>query len=162
MDLVVIAQLVSGIATLIVALVLVYQLRQQHRDTEIQISIDSVSILINMSGPKDYSPEFTKMLVNSKNYNFSDLNQEEKLLFENWAGLFFTRVQSEWRLGRMSGDKVYFAINFRTIFKYQASYELYHTRLREMLIWIDSNYKKGILKIADKEYEEISGEKIKD
>ena len=79
MDLVVIAQLVTGIATLIVALVLVYQLRQQHRDTEIQISMDSVSNLINMSGPKDYSPEFTKMLVNAKNSNFSDLNQEEKL-----------------------------------------------------------------------------------
>ena len=38
MDLVVIAQLVSGIATLIVALVLVYQLRQQHRDSDIQLS----------------------------------------------------------------------------------------------------------------------------
>ena len=162
MELIEIAQLVTGIATLIVALVLVYQLRQQHRDTEIQISMDSVSNLINMSGPKDYSPEFTKMLVNAKNSNFSDLNQEEKLLFENWAGLFFTRVQSEWRLGRMSGDKVYFATNFRTIFKYPASYELYHNRFRKMLIWIDSDYKKGILKIADEVYEEITGEKIGD
>ena len=31
-----------------------------------------------------------------------------------------------------------------------------------MLIWIDSDYKKGILKIADEVYEEITGEKIGD
>ena len=40
MDLIVIAQIITGTATLVVALVLVYQLRQQHRDTEIQISMD--------------------------------------------------------------------------------------------------------------------------
>ena len=36
MDLVVIAQLITGVATLIVALVLVFQLRKQSRQLEVQ------------------------------------------------------------------------------------------------------------------------------
>ena len=41
MDLTSIAQIVSGIATLVVALVLLIQIRQQHKDAEIQIAIMS-------------------------------------------------------------------------------------------------------------------------
>ena len=36
-----IAQIVTGIATLVVALILVSQLYQQHKDTEIQLTMDS-------------------------------------------------------------------------------------------------------------------------
>ena len=34
MDIVIIAQIITGLATLIVALVLLYQLRQQHKDAK--------------------------------------------------------------------------------------------------------------------------------
>ena len=44
MDLEVIAQIITGTATLIVAMVLLYQLRQQHKDSEIQISMMSESL----------------------------------------------------------------------------------------------------------------------
>ena len=44
MDLVVIAQIITGTATLIVAVVLLYQLRQQHKDSEIQISMMSETL----------------------------------------------------------------------------------------------------------------------
>ena len=44
MDLVIIAQIITGVATLIVALVLVYQLRQQHKDADIQISMLSENV----------------------------------------------------------------------------------------------------------------------
>ncbi len=37
MDLVIIAQIITGVATLIVALVLVFQLRQQHKDNDIKM-----------------------------------------------------------------------------------------------------------------------------
>ena len=45
MDLVVIAQIITGTATLIVAMVLLYQLRQQHKDAEIQISMMSETLM---------------------------------------------------------------------------------------------------------------------
>ena len=44
MDLEVLAQIITGTATLIVAFVLMYQLRQQHKDTEIQISMMSETL----------------------------------------------------------------------------------------------------------------------
>ena len=45
MELIEIAQLVTGTATLIVALVLVYQLRQQHKDSDIQLSMDAIKLM---------------------------------------------------------------------------------------------------------------------
>ena len=45
MDLIVLAQIITGTATLVVALVLVYQLRQQHKDSDIQLSMDAIKLM---------------------------------------------------------------------------------------------------------------------
>ena len=74
MDLIVLAQIITGTATLVVALVLVYQLRQQHRDSDRELSLDSLDLVQNFRINEliysliilfisfhffNYSPEFT-------------------------------------------------------------------------------------------------------
>ena len=69
MDLVVIAQIITGLATLIVALVLVFQLRKQnqqlelqHKDADIQISMLSENILEKLYNFGNYDDEFISVI----------------------------------------------------------------------------------------------------
>lgn len=78
MDLVVIAQIVTGTATLVVALVLVYQLRQQRKDAErdVILSINSqrLELTTSLNSDKDLSE-----IQYRGNHNFNDLkNQDER------------------------------------------------------------------------------------
>ena len=68
MDLVVIAQIITGLATLIVALVLVFQLKKQnqqlelqHKDAEIQVSMMGENVHERLYNFANYSDEFLKI-----------------------------------------------------------------------------------------------------
>ena len=76
MDLVVIAQIVTSTATLIVALVLVYQLRQQRRDAErdVILSINSQRLALSTSLNSDKT---LSELQYRENHNFEDLKDQD-------------------------------------------------------------------------------------
>ena len=83
MDLVVIAQIITGLATLIVALVLVFQLRKQnqqlelqHKDADIQISMLSENILEKLYNFGNYDDEFISVIYKGRLNNFEKLNEE--------------------------------------------------------------------------------------
>ncbi|MAU24643.1 MAG: hypothetical protein CL706_04445 [Chloroflexi bacterium] len=77
MDLVVIAQIVTSTATLIVALVLVYQLRQQRRDAErdVILSINSQRLALSTSLNSDKT---LSELQYRGNHNFEDLKDQDE------------------------------------------------------------------------------------
>ena len=81
MDIALIAQLITGTATLIVALVLVYQLRQQHKDAERDVILSINSQRLNLASIL-VSDEKLSELQYRGNHNFDDLkNQSERTRF---------------------------------------------------------------------------------
>ena len=75
MDLVVIAQIITGTATLIVAFVLLYQLRLQHKDSEINLSMQSVSN--RQENRRWFISELDEKFYNKLDLGLSALNNYE-------------------------------------------------------------------------------------
>ena len=98
MDLVVIAQIITGTATLIVALVLVYQLRQQHRDSDRELSLDSLDLVQNFRINELVSEDFPELYYKSRINGFSNLNDYEKYRIYSWLSANLQRIITEWRL----------------------------------------------------------------
>ena len=167
MDLIVIAQIITGTATLIVALVLVYQLRQQHRDSDRELSLDSLDLVQKFRINELVSEDFPELFYKSRINGFSNLNDYEKYRIYSWLSANLQRIITEWRLGRLGNTEVYFKGNFRQFFENKSALELYKDNsyarsFREALISTEKNplQKKGLRKLSDEVYEEISGEKI--
>ena len=92
MDLVVIAQLITGTATLIVALVLVFQLKQQNDQLKLQQK-DFVQQIKNQIGERrtsgNYSllanKELSEMIFNAR-YDYKTLqDRHQKTIFHQWV-----------------------------------------------------------------------------
>ena len=160
MDLVVIAQIITGTATLIVALVLVYQLRQQHRDSDRELSMKSMELIQKQMFIGMDSQDFRKILTKRKNglMGFTDDEKEQLFTYNN---MIIVRINTEWRLGRLSGNKNYYENNYRTLLSTKADLEYYKEFGREYIKVTNAGH-SNLLSIADEVYEELSGEKIGD
>ena len=75
MELIEIAQLVTGTATLIVALILVYQLRQQHKDSDSSMSFQAVNL--HNENQRWFSENYLKW---QKYFSYSPKNNHNTLL----------------------------------------------------------------------------------
>ena len=162
MDLVVIAQIITGTATLIVAMVLLYQLRQQHKDAEIQISMMSETLNERLFNFGNFDKEYYEVIYKGQKLPFDKFNDFEKWKFDKWANLVFRRIVQDWRLGRAKRNSEAYKIAFLSLLRYQASHYIYINHFRKLLISFEDNpvIKSGLLRIADDTFEEISGEKI--
>ena len=103
MDLVVIAQIITGSATLIVALVLMYQLKQQNDQLKLQHK-DFAQQIKNQIGERRTSstysllsnPEYREMIFNAR-YDYKILkDRHEKTIFHQWiiSSLEFTIMKN--------------------------------------------------------------------
>ena len=176
LDLVVIAQIITGLATLIVALVLVFQLRKQnqqlelqHKDAEIQLSMMGENIHERLHNFGNYSDEFLKILYKAKQTKLSALSDEEKWKFESWARSVFRKNVIDWRLGRADNTDLAYKTAFDQFFSYKSSLDFYKSFLRKNLVRVEKesknrnlSFKLGLLKIADESFQEVTGEKIGD
>ena len=162
MDLEVLAEIITGTATLIVAFVLMYQLRQQHKDTEIQISMMSETLNERIHNFGNYDKDYSEVIYKGLKIEFEEFNDLEKWKFERWAGLVFRRIVQDWRLGRVNRSKQAYKIAFNSLFKYKASHYLYLNFQRKALIGFENipEWKKGFYKISDECFEDITGTKL--
>ena len=87
MDLVVVAQIITGIATLIVALVLVFQLRQQNNQLKLQrmdftqqIKNQIVERRTNTVLAQATNPEIAKIMQNGR-YDYSTVDDDHKTFY---------------------------------------------------------------------------------
>tara|TARA_Y100000768_G_scaffold170491_1_gene127617 strand:- start:1475 stop:1957 length:483 start_codon:yes stop_codon:yes gene_type:complete len=159
-DLVVIAQIITGTATLIVALVLVYQLRQQHRDSDRELSMKSMELVQKQMFIGLDNQDFRKILTKRKNGLMSFTDDEKELVF-NYNNMIIVRINTEWRLGRLSGNKIYFKNNYRTLLSTKADLEYFKEFGRDYIKRTNAG-NSNLLAIADEVYEELTGEKIGD
>ena len=168
MDLIVIAQLITGIATLIVASVLIWQMFIQkktldiaHNDNDANMSLSAMESRSAQS--RWFAENSNQDMLEKMKKGFEYLNDEEKLIvsahFENHSQVLAT----EWRLGRMGKNKQYPKFTFREkilMGKYKAMRDLfkqqYFTQVGGEFNMVD----KEFLDIGKEVWEEVEGKKM--
>ena len=149
-----IAQIVTGIATLVVALILVSQLYQQHKDTEIQLTMDSWQLNQSLILAEINDVDLSKILSKSEE-GLDNLTREEEVIFNKWLMLKMGRLSTEWRLGRMSNDPRYYKIHLSNFFSNKGVLEAYENFARQGTI-DGTVWKPGFVDIVDEVYARFS------
>ena len=149
-----IAQIVTGIATLVVALILVSQLYQQHKDTEIQLTMDSWQLNQSLILAEINDVDLSKILSKSEE-GLGNLTREEEVIFNKWLMLKMGRLSTEWRLGRMSNDPRYYKIHLSNFFSNKGVLEAYENFARQGTI-DGTVWKPGFVDIVDEVYARFS------
>lgn len=149
-----IAQIVTGIATLVVALILVSQLYQQHKDTEIQLTMDSWQLNQSLILAEINDVDLSKILSKSEE-GLDNLTREEEVIFNKWLMLKMSRLSTEWLLGRMSNDPRYYKIHLSNFFSNRGVLEAYENFARQGTI-DDTVWKPGFVDIVDEVYARLS------
>ena len=110
----------------------------------------------------DYDKDYYEVIYKGLKIEFEEFNDLEKWKFERWAGLVFRRIVQDWRLGRVNRSKQAYKIAFNSLFKYKASHYLYLNFQRKALIGFENipEWKKGLYKISDECFEDITGTKL--
>ena len=159
MELIEIAQLVTGLATLIVASVLIWQMIIQkktldiaHTDSEVLITMNSMSMNADMQLASITNSNLSDILFQTKKNGRKDLDDKEKEIFYEWCWMRLGRLATEWRLGRMDNDPTYYEIHLMNHLINKGAREHYIEN-REGLK-LGTKWREGLVEIADKVYEE--------
>jgi len=152
------AQIVTGIATLIVASVLIWQMILQrksletaHRDNEQNLSFESLNLtdkLMAVRMEKDFSRIWTQR-HNSEN----DLNTEDFEKLNHYYLRWFTVMNTEWRMGRLTNesDMFYYKRKLWAVLNSQCGQQFYVREGRNFIRY------ERLRKIGDEIYTEQSG-----
>ena len=162
MELIEIAQLVTGIATLIVASVLIWQMFIQkrtldiaHNDADASLSFDAVEQKneINMW----FTDKIDQQFLDHANKGLSELNDVEREILANWLRSSLIILITEYRLGRMDRNYEYFINNIKRLLRFNASQEY----IKDSVFYKPNSVVKiGLTKIINEAYEEVVGEKL--
>ena len=166
MDLVVIAQIITGLATLLVASVLIWQMFIQkrtldiaHKDADNDFSVQVISERNAMR--RWFIDKLNPDFENRLNVGLNELNQFEFQIVAIYFRGMSTMTTTEWRLERVGGNPGYFKFAFIALFTHKAILDYYKEIGRRF--FTDGNFgKPGLGIIADEVYEEITGEKLED
>ena len=163
-----IAQLTTGIATLVVASALIWQMLIQKKTLDIAHNAADSNMSLQAMESRSaqtrwFAENCNQQILDKmkKGYNF--LNEEEKKIvsahFENTSQVLAT----EWRLGRMGRNKDYPKYTFRDkvmMGEYKAMRDLFKELYIHMTKREFSIVSKEFLDIGKEVYEEYSGEKL--
>ena len=162
MELIEIAQLVTGLATLIVASVLIWQMIIQkrtldiaHNDADSSMSLTAVENKINLN--TWFSTNSSIEMIEKMDKSLESLNPKEKDILSSYAFGHVLLLITEWRLGRMNQNPIYFRNQIRSLFERKAVRELMLEKRANMG---ETVTKGGVMSIMDEVYEEITGEKL--
>ena len=129
MELIEIAQLVTGLATLIVASVLIWQMIIQkktldiaHNDADSSMSLSAVENKINLN--TWYSELITPETIEKLDKGLDFLSPKEKQLLDSYISGHILLLTTEWRLGRMNKNEIYYKHGLRNLLSNKASLEL--------------------------------------
>ncbi len=130
MELIEIAQLVTGIATLIVASVLIWQMFIQkrtldiaHRDADSSISLDAISHRANLN--MWFSDKCDQEFIDKLNSGLDSLNNKDKEIITTWLMPSITILNTEYRLGRLDRSPFYYKASIRRFLRYKAFQEIF-------------------------------------
>ena len=154
MDLVVIAQIITGIATLLVASVLIYQLRIQHndsvRDFAYQKTEHHLSRMRAVYENKDFREIFAK-----RDYDRENISDEEYLALDYYFRVMIANQNTNNRLGGEEDIRMLKFLLRNVVISTKIGRYWYKDFGTTLL-------NKEFQKYADEIYEEVSGEKIGD
>ena len=162
MELIEIAQLVTGLATLIVASVLIWQMIIQkrtldiaHNDADSNMSLTAVENKVNLN--TWFAENSTPELLDKLDKGLDSMTSKEKRIIEAYTGSHMFLLVTEYRLGRMNRNPVYFRNNIREVLNNKASLEVMKKNRANRK---ETSAREEFLNILDEVYEELSGEKI--
>ena len=163
-SIVVVAQLLTGLATLIVASVLIWQMLLQrkllqiaHSDADNNLSMQAVSEknAIRRWAAEKINPDMLKKLDDG----IKSLNEYELEIFSTQMRCQEIMATTEWRLGRVGGNHNYYRAVFRTMLGGKAGLEHYKTVGRNH--FVTANFgDPTLIEIGDEVYEELAGEPL--
>ena len=154
----VIAQIITGVATLIVASVLIWQMFLQRRSLQIAHSdADNNLSMQAISQKSDINRWFQDKLTSDFREKLDDglkaLNQHELDIFRTVMLSLGVLANTEWRLGRVDGNPNYYRKFIAEMLRTKAGVEYYKNSGRDF--FIEANYGDPMLvKLGDEAYEE--------
>jgi len=168
MELIEIAQLVTGIATLIVATVLIWQMFIQkktldiaHDDADAQLSLDSLKSRRDFLYKQLDNNDLKELFQNKKTYK--DLNENEKQLLSKYLRPQFVQIITEFRLGRFDNSNVEPKIIWKALYKntlLNSKLEQDFYKINRKWLLQEFHLNPFLAECADRAYEELTGEKI--
>ena len=170
MELIEIAQLVTGIATLIVATVLIWQMFIQkktldiaHDDADAQLSLDSLKSRRDFLYKQLDNNDLKELFQNKKTYK--GLNENEKQLLNKYLRPQFVQIITEFRLGRFDNSNVEPNIIWKALYKntlLNSKLEQDFYKINRKWLLQEFHLNPFLAECADRAYEELTGEKIGD
>ena len=158
-----IAQLTTGIATFIVAIILLWQTRLSRKDSDVDLTYKSLNTLMNRFGVIYKDEKFRKIYLrrfSSKN----EINEDEYVALDFFWRQHIAQVGTDYRLGRANRDKVYYEMAYGFILDCDLACEWYLDQGRKILQYSFAKDKEKhvsfLTEIADELYEKFTGKKI--
>ena len=157
-SIVVVAQLLTGLSTLIVASVLIWQMFLQrkfletaHTDNEQSLAFESLGLtdkLLAVRMEEDFSNVWSKRHSSEKN-----LNEVEFEKLNNYYLRWCTVMQTEWRMGRLTkeADMFYYKRKLWAMLNSICGREFYVREGRDFIRF------EGLRELGDELYEELKG-----
>mgnify|MGYP001216351774 FL=1 len=162
MELIEIAQLVTGLATLIVASVLIWQMFIQkktldiaHNDADSSMSLDAISQRTNLS--IWFSEKCTDDFLAKLNGGIDRLSDQEKEFVRTWFTGNLVITNTEYRLGRLDRNPHYYKSSINRILRFKATQDILRT---SPIMRKGSPLHQDLADIVKEAFVEITGEKL--
>ena len=156
-----IAQILTGAATLIVAVFLAGQLVLQrkvltraHNDAEIELSISSNSYWKDVSVLKVLSEPLRKAYLKRDQDLYSLSKEDTDVLIEYYEQMY-SFLNMEWRLGRLDRNPVYYSLRIQQLMSSNVGQQYYEAFGRTLLSATEDYV--GLRSLADSVYENYAG-----
>ncbi|MEC7870522.1 MAG: hypothetical protein VX868_00465 [Chloroflexota bacterium] len=161
-----IAQLVTGIATLIVASVLIWQMTLQRKTLEIAHQDADQNISMAAMDTRSRTNEWfaencTAEMLEKFDKGIDSLNVKETLILRTYYRSTMRVLSTEWRLGRLIEQPWYYknTFNQELMFKYKAFRELFAEFAGQQNRNMGGLY-TGLMEIGREALEEAEGKKL--
>ena len=154
MDLVVIAQLLTGVATILVASVLIYQLRIQHKDSVRSFAYQKAEHHLSRMRAVYDNPDFRK-IFSKRDLDIKDISEDDYLALDYYFRVMIANQNTNNRLGGEEDIRMLKFLLRNVVISTKIGRYWYKDFGTTLL-------NKEFQKYADEIYEEVSGEKIKD
>ena len=170
MNLIEIAQILTGTATLVVALVLLFQIRIQqislnlsHRDADRELTYRSFEMLVERHRILIENPNFRDIYIKRHN-GLKNLSESEKTALFSYFFMFFGQINTDYRLGRLSNEKYYYRMVCELVMDSVSGLEWYKDIGRNIFKFTPEKGRKKHMEflqgIGDEVYKERTGNKI--
>ena len=131
MNLIEIAQILTGTATLIVAIVLLFQIRIQIKTFNLslkgadrELTYRSVEMMLERFRITIENPEFRE-IYSRRFLGLNEFSESEKSALFNYYFMFFAQINTDYRLGRLSNEEYYYRLVFGWVLDSKAGQEWY-------------------------------------